>query len=82
MINLNKKIRYSVIGLILITLLSFFMGMSNEGKIKEAVSDKNVYLNKIDGYQYNVPEGFLINEEFMPYAVRFLSNKCVIEIYT
>lgn len=80
MINLHKEIRYLVITLI--TLLSFFMGMSNEGKIKEAVSDKNVYLNKIDGYQYNVPEGFLINEEFMPYAVRFLSNKCVIEIYT
>lgn len=62
-------------------MLSFLMVTSNIGKIKEAVSDGVVYVNTIDGYQYNVPENFLIDEEFMPLAVRFLSHRCTIEIY-
>ncbi len=29
-----------------------------------------------------MPNGYYIDEEFLPYAVRFVSNDCIIEIYT
>ena len=79
--NLQRKRRCVLIGLLLITFLSFLVGSIDKASIKEAVNGEIVYVNKTDGYQYNLPEGFSIDEEFMPYAVRFLSDKCAIEIY-
>ena len=50
--------------------------------LKKAVDEGNLYVNEIDGYRFKVPDGYYVDENFYPYAVRFISNDCVIEIYS
>lgn len=77
----NRK-KYLVIGLLLLILLTFFSENNSGVRVQETISEKGHYINEIDGYGYKVPEGYFIDEEFLPYAVRFLSKHCIIEIYT
>lgn len=49
---------------------------------KENMNNKNIYINEVDGYKFVAPDGYSLDEVFLPYTVRFLSNDCIIEIYT
>ena len=42
---------------------------------------ETAYNNTVDGYYFNVPEGFQIDETFKPYTTRFVSENTVIEVY-
>ena len=68
--------------MLIITLLAVFTDNNNKIMVKETINEENYYINEIDGYRYKMPEGYYIDEEFLPYAVRFVSNDCTIEIYT
>ena len=48
---------------------------------KVVMNDENIYINEVDGYKFVVPDRYSIDESFLPYAVRFLSEDCIIEIY-
>ena len=62
------------IGLLTILLLAFFTDNNNKITVKETVNEESYYINEIDGYGYKVPEGYSIDKEFLPYAVRFVSK--------
>ncbi len=49
---------------------------------KDTMNDENIYTNEVDGYKFIIPDGYSADEEFLPYAVRFLYDNCIIEIYT
>lgn len=78
-----RRKKFLAIGLLIILLLAFFTDNNNNNiRVQETINEEGYYINEIDGYGYKVPEGYSIDEEFLPYAVRFVSNDCMIEIYT
>ncbi len=76
-----RRKKFLTIGLLIILLLAFFTD-NNKIMVKETLNEEDYYINEVEGYGYKVPDGYYIDEEFLPYAVRFVSNNCTIEIYT
>ena len=52
------------IGLLTILLLAFFTDNNNKITVKETLNKENYYINEVDGYEYKVPNGYYIDEEF------------------
>lgn len=78
---MHRRKKFLVIGILIIFLLAFFTD-NNKIVIKETINEEDYYINEIDGYGYKVLDEYSIDEQFLPYAVRFVSNDCTIEIYT
>lgn len=79
---MHRRKKFLAIGLLTILLLAFFTDNNNKITVKETLNKENYYINEVDGYEYKVPNGYYIDEEFLPYVVRFVSKDCTIEIYT
>ena len=79
MINMRFN---KIMKLIMALMIVFFACIVCGNITKTVTNDKNIYINEVDGYKFVVPDGYSIDESFLPYAVRFLSDDCIIEIYT
>lgn len=78
-----KRKIFIAISFLIMLLLALFTDNINTNRIniKETINEEGYYINEIDGYGYKVPKEYSVDEEFLPYAVRLVSNNCTIEIY-